>query len=386
MGKPGIRKPRAGPAGAIHAVAGSDEGEIKRIAAEFATQLAPPGAGEFGTDIVDGAADTVDQALTAIRRTIEAILTLPFLGDGKLIWLKNASFFADTVAGRSGAVLEAIQELADLLTRGLPEGIVLLISAIGVDKRRSFYKTLTKIGNVKVLDRVDTGRSGWEEAAFDVVAQRASDKNLNLSQEAAQLLALLTGGDGRQVDNELEKLGVHDGGSGRPITADTVRALVPLSRSGVIFELGNAVAARDIPRAMALVRQLLDQGESAIGILLVALVPAARNLLIAKDLLDRHRIPSPSTPFAFTNALKRLPEAALAHLPRKKDGTVNTFALGLTAMHTHRFSLDEIESFFQACLHANVQLVTSQLEPEVVLCRVIASLGGPKKRRAVSER
>src|SRR4030088_3593074 len=80
----------------IHAVVGSDEAEVKRAAAELAERLTPPGAGDFGLEIIDGAVENVEQAVARIRSTIEALQTLPFLGSGKLVWLKNASFLADS--------------------------------------------------------------------------------------------------------------------------------------------------------------------------------------------------------------------------------------------------------------------------------------------------
>ena len=46
----------------IYAVLGSDEAEVKRVAAELASNLTPPDAGDFGLEIIDGAADNVDQA------------------------------------------------------------------------------------------------------------------------------------------------------------------------------------------------------------------------------------------------------------------------------------------------------------------------------------
>jgi len=61
------------------------------------------------------------------------------------------------------------------------------------------------------------------------------------------------------------------------VNVDLVRELVPLTRAGVIFRLSNALAERDLERALELVRQLLDQGESAIGILLAAILPTVRN-------------------------------------------------------------------------------------------------------------
>src|SRR5204862_6579245 len=79
----------------IYAVVGSDEAEVKRVAAELATNLTPAGAGDFGLEIIDGAADHAEQAAARIRSTIEALQTLPFFGSTKVVWLKNANFQGD---------------------------------------------------------------------------------------------------------------------------------------------------------------------------------------------------------------------------------------------------------------------------------------------------
>src|SRR5208337_3620514 len=113
-------------------------------------------------------------------------------------------------------------------------------------------------------------------------------------------------------------------------------------------------------------------GETAIGILLVAIVPTVRNLLLVKDLMERHRLQRPQAPFHFTATLNRLPENATQHLPRKKDGTVNSYALGIAACQSHRFQLDKLQTLLDACLQANVRLVTSQLEQQVILSELIA--------------
>ena len=225
-----------------------------------------------------------------------------------------------------------------------------------------------------VFDKLDSSRSGWEEEAAVLVEERARARNLELSGEASELFTLLTGGDTRQIDNELEKLDLYLGPDERRVDAALVRSLVPMSRAGVIFELGNAISRRDLDGALKLIGQLLYQGESAIGLLLVAIVPTVRNLLLVKDLQNRYRLPRPTSPFGFGKSLERLPEEATAHLPRKKDGTVNTFGLGFAAAEAHRFGLDQLRDGMSACLHANVQLVTGQLEPRLVLERAVIGL------------
>jgi DNA polymerase-3 subunit delta len=359
----------------ICAVLGSDEAEVKRVAAELASNLTPPGAGDFGLEVIDGVADNADQAEARVRSTIEALQTLPFFGSEKVVWLKNVNFLGDDQKARSAPVQSALEELSELIDASVGPGITLLLSATDVDKRRSFYKTLVKRAEVQVFDRLDSGRSGWEEEALEMVQQRARKRKLQFDDDALDLFVLLTGGDTRQIDNELEKIDTFLG-KDRSVNAELVRELVPLSRAGVIFELGNALAARDLQLSLKLVGRLLDQGESAIGILLVAIVPTIRNLLLAKDLMERFRLPRPHSPFQFISAVNRLPAEATDHLPRKKDGSINAYALGIAAQQAGRFETSQLVQAMRACLEANAQLVTTQLDHELILTEVVVKLLG----------
>jgi DNA polymerase-3 subunit delta len=390
----------------IHAVVGSDENEVKRTAAELATKLTPPDAGDFGLEVIDGVADNADQAVSRIRSTIEALQTLPFFGGGKLVWLKNANFIGDTAIGRAASVQSALDDLAQIIKGDFGASVTLLLSATEVDKRRSFYKALANRAELQIFDRLDSSRSGWEEEATEIVRARATKRKLQFDDEALDLFVLLTGGDTRQIDSELEKIDLFLGDRGTgfqpvgpadvspartaakmaagptavtavpQVNVDLVRELVPLSRAGVIFELGNALAERDLERALTLVRRLLDQGENAIGILRVAILPTVRNLLLAKDLMERHRLPRPHAPFHFISAINRLPDTATEHLPRKKDGSINAYGLGIAARNAHGFETEQLVAGMQACLEANLQLVTTQLDHELILTEVVVKLLG----------
>jgi len=359
----------------IYAVVGSDDVEVKHTAAELVEKLKPAAAGEFGLETIDGAADNADQAAARIRSTIEALRTLPFFGGEKLVWLKNANFLGDDQKARSATVQAALQELSETIDAGPGSEIIFLLSAIDVDKRRSFYKSLAKRAELQIFDKLDSSRGGWEEEATEMVQARAKKRKLQFDDDALELFVLLTGGDTREIENELEKIDIYLG-EGRAVKVDLVRELVPLTREGVIFDLSNALAGRDLKHALDLVRQLLDQGESAIGILLVAVLPTVRNLLLAKDLMERHRIPRPHVPFPFISAINRLPAEATAHLPRKKDGSINAYTLGIAAQNAHRFSAKQLIAGMTACLAANLQLVTTQLDHEVILTEVVVKLLG----------
>jgi DNA polymerase III subunit delta len=357
----------------VFAVVGSDEGEAKRRARELAVRLTPKEGGDFGVDTIDGAADNAEQAIQRIHQATEAIQTLPFFGSEKLVWLKNVNFLADTVTGRSAGVQAALDEFKEFLERGLPSGVSFLLSAAEVDKRRSFYKSLGKLGKLEQFDKLDTSRPGWEEDLEVIARQLAAERDLEFETEALQVFVRLVGADTRQLRNELEKIDLYLGVK-RTITVENVRDLVSKSTTGVIWELGTGISKRQLVQSLALLDQLLFQGETPIGILYAAIIPTVRNLLVAKDLLLRHELRPPQVPFHFGSTLNRLPEDAIRHLPRKKDGTINAYALGLAASEAGRFELGELVDALDACLRANVQLVTTQLDPRLILSQLLVKL------------
>ena len=353
----------------IHAILGSDEFEVKRVASDLARSMNP--GGDFGLETIDGAADNLEQAVRAIHSAIEALQTFSMFGGEKLVWMKNVNFLADTVVGKSEHVINGLEKLLAILQGGLPDGTRFLLSATEADKRRTFYKTLCKIAEVQIFEGLDSSKAGWEENASMLVQDMAIKLGLRMDHSAAEMFTLYTGGDRRTITSELEKLNLYLGKTRRDVALDDIRLLTPLSRAGVIFELGNAISARQLSHAIELLKQLIFQGESEMGIILVAIIPTVRNLLLVKDLMVRHKLTKPAQPFFFGKTLERLSAEATAHLPRNKEGKVNAYPLGIAAANAHRYTIPELRKSLSACLDANVALVTSPTEKEVILNQLI---------------
>ena len=70
---------------------------------------------------------------------------------------------------------------------GLAPDVTFLISATEVDKRRSFYKALSKRAELQVIDKLDASRSGWEEEATEIVRRRAKDARSELSRRTRSI-------------------------------------------------------------------------------------------------------------------------------------------------------------------------------------------------------
>ena len=223
------------------------------------------------------------------------------------------------------------------------------------------------------FDRIDPTRPGWEEEVQAIVHRLAAELDLRFEPEALEIFVRLAGADGRQLRNELEKIDLYLGDK-RTITAEVVRALVAKSTSGVIWELGTCISKRQLGESLALLDQLIFQGETPIGILYAAIIPTVRNLLVTKDLLLSTISGRLSRRFSSIPFSAELPEEAIRHLPRRKDGGLNAYGLGLAAFEARRFKLAELIEGLKACLKANIQLVTTQLEPKLILSQLLVKI------------
>ena len=356
----------------LHFVTGSDEAEVRRTAQGLAAKLAPTDGGEFGLEVIEAPADTVDCSIEMVHQTLQAVLTLPFFG-GKLVWMKGVTFLKDTVQGRSEAVQDALEKLLKVLEEGLPEGITLLISAPEPDKRKSFYKTLSAIASTTLCDKPDFGFGATEDDLIDWVIDRCRDRGVRMEDQAAVVLTSRVGTNTGQLDAELAKL-TTAAGEGEVITEQLVRDLVPLTRAGGIFDLSDAINKRNLPLCLDTLAQLRRQGENTVGILLAAIVPTVRNLLIAKDLMDRHKMRPPAQPQFFASDLKRLRSEETAHLPKKKDGTLNAYGIGLAAVNAARFDRDHLVSAFIACRDTNQKLLSGHGSEDTLLTQLLVRI------------
>lgn len=353
----------------IHAFFGTDEALVKEAALRLCEKLAPPD-NEFGLEIVAGGADNADHAVQIVGRTFEAIQTLPFFGGDKVVWLQAVNFLADNQTGKAESTLAAVESLVELLERGLPPDVKFVLSAGEVDKRRSFYKRLSKIAKVETYDKLDTTKAGWEGAVMGHVRERAAALKLVFVGGALEAFVHRTGANTRSIDSELEKLSLFVGD--RRATEEDVEQVVAASHTGIVFEIGNALSRRDLPRVLALIDEQLRKGENAIGILLASIVPTVRKLLQAKDLVESHRLSVGNSYPGFQKQLEALPPSATDHLARNKDGSLGAYPIYLAARDGGKFTAAELRKALEACLEANLRLVTSSLAPQLVLHQLAA--------------
>jgi len=250
---------------AIKLIHGTDEYLVSHHARKAVNELCPESEQTLGLETVNGTVKTIDEAIMAIKTCLGALRTVGLFGGQKTVWLRDVSIFKDKTLSKNKEIKDLLTELAGDLKKGLPEGHHLVISTFGVDKRSAFYKTCVDVAEVEVYDLPEQDykkRPIIRERAQKLFAKagcRSSGGALDLFLEKVGL-------DTRQLVMEAEKLILYIGDRGE-ITTEDVKAITSSSAEAITWDFTDALGERRLDEALKILRQLLFQGESPIGVM-----------------------------------------------------------------------------------------------------------------------
>lgn len=350
-------------------ICGEDEFAVKQRAREIYRKWSEE-LGGTDHEIVDAQVSHSGEALKALARLRESLQTLPFFGSGKAIWLQNCTFLGDERAASAQAVTETLGELAQELKEFRWDNVRLLVSAGKVDKRKTFYKTLEKIGSVETFAGWSINDKEWvvEAESWARTALRSLGKQV--SEEALGQLVSHVGPNSRQLQSEVEKLALYVGPRSEVEVAD-VDAIITRNKQARAFALADALGERDLPRLLRCLDQELwevktDSKSSEIG-LLYGLISKVRVMIFLKEMV-REKWISPSSEFVqFKTQLQRVPVEALPSDKRFNPLAMNSYLLYKALPHARRYSISELTNAMALLLECNQRLVLSQLDETLVL-------------------
>ncbi|WP_411825499.1 DNA polymerase III subunit delta [Luteolibacter sp. AS25] len=365
----------------LHVIVGTDDGQVREQALKLYNKLTAGNDDGFTHETIDAGAENSEAAYQLCSAAAQSLMTMPMFGGDKVVWLRNVNFFGDDVTGRAQRTEAGVEILRSTLEKGLPEGIRFLISADKVDKRRAFWKWLSKNASLQVYDKIDVSRDGWQDEVGALVEKRATALGLDFTHDALELFIVLAGEQTKQIANELEKLDLFLGKERREVTEQDVRTLVPLSKAAVVFETGKAIQMGNVARAIQLVDEQLQAEESAIGIMRASIINVVRNLYMARLIMDKFKAPTGNYS-SFAGALNKLPAAERAWLPQKKDGSgVNVYPIFLAVQNARNFDLAGLQHVMEETQKADQALVTTGLDHRLLLHRLIAEIAAARRKR-----
>lgn len=380
--------PAAKTNAAVHLIWGEDEFAVKEQARQRFGTWCEQGEG-IDQETIDAQAGNADEALKALARLHEALNTLPFFGGTKVVWFKNCNFLGDDRTASSQAVTAALGDLVELLKGFSWDNVQLLISAGKVDKRRTFYKLLTKIGTVEAHSGWSTNDRDWAEKAEAWAMQAIAKEGKRIRDDALGELIVRVGGQTRQLAAEIEKLMLYVGDRDT-VTLDDVRAICLHSKQARAFALGDALGARHLP---TLLRRLdeelwevkLDPKRSEVG-LLYGVISKIRSMLLLKEMVKQKWVrPGVSFP-AFKAQLDGIPADRLPEDRRYSPLGINPYVLYKALEHAARYTTEELIHAMELLLQCNRRLVGSGLSPAMVLQQTLIEIVGTTSKPSAGRR
>ncbi|WP_282032974.1 DNA polymerase III subunit delta [Metabacillus indicus] len=216
-----------------------------------------------------------DLSETLLEAAIEDAETLPFLGERRVVILKNPAFL--TSEKKKEKLEHRIEKLEEYVNSPAPYTILVIAAPYEkLDERKKITKALKKTAETVEMNGFSEGDTKkW-------MNELAETHGITLQNEARDMLYMLTAGNLMAISQELSKLSTYTG-EGGTITADTVSSLVARTLEQNIFELIEKVVRKDRAKAMQIFYDLLKANEEPIKILSL-LINQFRLLLQAKEL------------------------------------------------------------------------------------------------------
>lgn len=368
--------PSSDPAKSVVLVCGEDEFAVKHRARALYDAWCTEWPG-LDHEVIDASVTHSGDALQALARLREALQTLPFFGSGKVVWFQNCSFLGDERTASTQAVTENLGALAQELKAFSWQGVRLLISAGKVDKRKTFYKTLEKIGAVETFAGWSVDDRDWAGAAEEMVRKEVKKLKKEISPEALSKLVACVGPNSRQLHSETEKIVTYVGDRARIELAD-VDTIATRNKQSRAFALGDALGERNLTRFLRILDEELwemkrDSQKSEIGVL-YGIISKVRTMIFLKEMIREGWVSADGDYNRFKSQLERVPAEALPEDRRFNPLAMNPYVLFKALAHAKQYALEELTRAMDLLLECNQALVFRSLDPASVLQQTFAKI------------
>lgn len=365
----------------LHLVWGGNEFEVGRKARELVDAACPPADQAFGLETVECRANTIDEAVAAINKSLNALRTVGFFGGGRTVWMRDATFLSpDREPGDSEDVKERLEALTAEIKKGLPDGQVLIITADKVHRATAFYKACAAAGEVHDFNPPEKGFQA-QQATQAYVAEIVAQAGLQFDSAAMEAFRLRCSDDARQIHNEVEKLAIYAGDRTR-ITADDVRAIVSPTRESLAWDLSDQFGQRNLLGALAIIRQLTEQRESPIG-LVIMVEGRIRDLIVMRQCIEKRWLTvKQGRDRVFTDWQPSAEADAWLGSLGKDPRAANPYRTSILAGQAVKYSLEELIQAHRLITDAHEKMVSSGVPAEILLEHALIAIMRPGPRHA----
>ena len=269
---------------------------------------------------------------------VEAAQTFPMFADRRAIVVK-----------RAGDLTASAQEIIAGYVQNPAPSTCLIFQSEKIDQRKKLFAELKKQGVMVEF------RRPYENQLLQFAREEAAGRGKRLEPAAAELLVFFAGGTLQELVSQLDKVAVFTGHR-ELITLDDVRTIVSDTRVESVFELVNALGAKDLKRGLRSLQTIIRDGEEPIRVLGMV-SHHFRQLWRVAELLG-----------------KKVPQSEIG----KAVGISPYFLKGVVAQ-AGNFRVRELKAVFELLLATDAALKSSGGKPAILMEQLVFAVCGAGK-------
>ncbi|PKM96217.1 MAG: DNA polymerase III subunit delta [Firmicutes bacterium HGW-Firmicutes-1] len=259
-----------------------------------------------------------------IDKMIDAMDTLPFLGEKRVVVMKSLELFQAKNASKTEKLIEALSTL--------PSTTVLFIVENEVDKRTKLFKKINSLGRTIEFNRLS------EDDLVQYIADQLNKHNKKIEKVVAKHFIHTVGFDLATIHNELDKLVAYNKESDI-VSKQTIDEICTKSVENRIFDLVDCMGGSRRQHALKLYNDLVVLREPPTRVLFM-LTRQFRLILQTKLMLEK--------------GAQRQEMASKLKLP--------PFVLDKNMKQAKNFSIVQLKEALKQCLDAEVQMKTGKMD------------------------
>ncbi len=270
----------------------------------------------------------------------------------------------------------------DLVLSRLPEGTVLVLTALAVDRRKKIFKAVEKRGRVLECAALQDKQGIALDRPFfeNRVRETLRRSGKSISARTLDVMYSRSGKDLRQLHSELNKLLAYIG-TRKEVTVRDVEAVFEDFHENAYYAFTNALRTADISKCLPALHENLKIVSHPL-LTLAAIANEVRRLLCAHELLNTVFRPYWKAGISsqkFIPILRRLLEENRDLKEKGKFNllTMNEYAVYFLLNDARNFSVEKLLAGMDAILEADILMKSSRLgdrAAEAILEKVVFEL------------
>ena len=259
------------------------------------------------------------------KELIDLSETLPFFKEKRMILVENSGFFKNSC-----------DDLAEYMSQ-VPESTCFVFVEEEVDKRSKLFKAASRAGSAVEFE------TPKEDMLIRWILGRIQREGKKITQSVMQLFLSKTGSDMENIDKELEKLICYTLDK-TEISAADVEAICTGQTENKIFEMIDAISAKNQKKALDLYYDLLALKEAPMRILFL-IARQFQNLLLIKSM-----------------SAKGYPAVSIA-----KTAGMPSFAVQKNLRQAGAFKITQLKEAIEDCGQAEEDVKTGRMADQLAV-------------------